>query len=172
MNPVVLSGYPQFDLVWKLREPDARRRSPFRRCFRCGEGKSESDFHDSRTGQFSYCAECRRAYDRRYYDERGREARLMRSRARRAGAREWLDSLRRGVPCADCGETFPEPVMHWDHLPGEPKVDTVSSLARERSRDVALAEMQKCELVCANCHAIRTSRRRREPHGQSDVRVP
>lgn len=51
--------------------------------------------------------------------------------------------------------------MHWDHLPGHRKLDAVSSLARERHRDVALAEMRKCELVCANCHAIRTSERGR-----------
>ena len=56
--------------------------------------------------------------------------------------------------------------MHWDHLPGQPKLDAVSNVARERHRDVALAEMQKCELVCANCHAIRTSQRKRRAPGK------
>lgn len=157
-----MSTYSAIDVIWQLGEPGPDQRHLFRQCFRCGANKSDMDFHDSRTGQFSYCAECRRAYDRRYYNERGRDARLMRVRARRAVAREWLDSLRRGVPCADCGGTFAGPVMHWDHLPGQPKVKAVSTLARERSRDVTLSEMQKCELVCANCHAIRTTRRRRE----------
>lgn len=153
--------YLPVDLLWVLSESDGGQEKSLRHCFRCGENRSNGDFHDSRTGQFSYCSECRRAYDRRYYAERGREARLERGRARRAAAREWLDSLRRGVPCADCGESFPGPVMHWDHLPGYRKLDAVSSVARERHRDVALAEMRKCELVCANCHAVRTTERAR-----------
>src|SRR5438093_44605 len=76
-------------------------------CARCGNWKPTEAFHDSRTGQFSYCRECRNAYDRAYYAERGRAARLARRRAARAAARAWMASLKDGVPCADCGETFP-----------------------------------------------------------------
>lgn len=131
----------------------------FRRCAMCGGWKRQSHFHVSRTPQFSYCRECRRAYDRRYYSERGRAARRQRQRARNAAARDWMAELKRGVPCADCGETFPAPVMHWDHLPGHTKVGEISVLATQRSRTIVLEELKKCELVCANCHAIRTSRR-------------
>jgi hypothetical protein len=67
------------------------------------------------------------------------------------------------VPCSDCGGVFPEWVMHWDHLPGHVKVGEVSTLVRCRRREVALEELRKCELVCANCHAIRTSQRKRRP---------
>lgn len=163
MAPVI--HYLPVDLVWDLRESYEPQEPLLRHCFRCGESKGDREFHNSRTGQFSYCSECRRAYDRRYYVERGRDARLERGRVRRAAARDWLDSLRRGVPCTDCGESFPGPVMHWDHLPGQAKLDAVSNVARERSRQVALVEMQKCELVCANCHAVRTSKRGRSKRG-------
>lgn len=131
----------------------------FRRCATCGTWKPHAEFHNSQTGQFSYCRECRRAYDRRYYHERGRQARRQRQRTRNDAARAWMAELKRGVPCADCGETFPAPVMHWDHLPGHAKAGDISVLVAERSRTLVLEELRKCELVCANCHAIRTARR-------------
>lgn len=127
-----------------------------RRCAICESWKPESEFHDSRTGQFSYCRACRRAYDRRYYHERGRVARLERQRARVRAARAWMASLKEGVACADCGQVFPPWVMHWDHLPGFDKVACISELVVSRRRRITLSELEKCELVCANCHVLRT----------------
>jgi hypothetical protein len=47
--------------------------------------------------------------------------------------------------------------MHWDHLPGFEKEDSVATiLQRTYSREAVLKEIAKCELVCANCHAERT----------------
>lgn len=127
-----------------------------RRCATCGQSKPASEFHRSRTGQFSYCRDCRCAYDRRYYEERGKAARQARIRVRRDSARAWLDSLKEGHPCADCGETFPPWVMHWDHLPGYLKINEISSMVGSHRRALILDELAKCELVCANCHVMRT----------------
>jgi hypothetical protein len=128
----------------------------FRRCAKCGLWKSAREFHNSRTGQFSYCRECRRAYDRRYYQERGKAARRGRQRRRMLEARAWMAALKKGVPCADCGQIFPVWVMHWDHLPGYHKVGSISEMVGSRSRTITIAELQKCELVCGNCHVLRT----------------
>jgi len=46
--------------------------------------------------------------------------------------------------------------MHWDHLPEFEKVDEISSMVASRSREAVLAELAKCELVCGNCHVMRT----------------
>jgi hypothetical protein len=48
--------------------------------------------------------------------------------------------------------------MQWDHLPGTPKLAAVSEL-RSRSKATILDEIEKCELVCTNCHTIRTFER-------------
>ena len=127
----------------------------------CGIWKAMSEFHDSRTGQFSYCRDCRRAYDRRYYHERGKAARQARKRARAMTERAWMAALKEGVPCADCGQIFPVWVMHWDHLPGYEKVGSISAMVGSRSRAITIAELRKCELVCANCHVLRTLSRAR-----------
>ena len=77
-----------------------------------------------------------------------------------------MDSLKRDKPCTDCGEHFPPYVMHWDHLPDHVKVDEVGSMVGSRRREVILAEIAKCELVCANCHVMRTVLRARRTIGE------
>ena len=60
-------------------------------------------------------------------------------------------------PCADCGETYPYYVMDLDHLPGHDKVMGVSDMVgKGLSKASILAELEKCEVVCANCHRERT----------------
>ena len=71
-------------------------------------------------------------------------------------ARAWMATLKEGVPCTDCRALFAVYVMHWDHLPGFEKVGCISELVGSRGRELILAELKKCELVCANCHVLRT----------------
>jgi len=67
-----------------------------------------------------------------------------------------MGELKDGVPCADCGGVYPVFVMHWDHLPGFEKKGDVSAMVGSRTRVAILEEIAKCELVCANCHVLRT----------------
>jgi hypothetical protein len=46
--------------------------------------------------------------------------------------------------------------MQWDHRPGFEKIGDISGDFWGRSREEVLAEIAKCDLVCTNCHAIRT----------------
>lgn len=81
---------------------------------------------------------------------------MARRRAAIDAARAWMAGLKEGVPCADCGGVFPVYVMHWDHLPGFEKVAEISVMVGSRTRAAVLEELKKCELVCANCHVLRT----------------
>lgn len=67
-----------------------------------------------------------------------------------------MAALKGGTPCADCHQTFPTYVMHWDHLPEYEKVASISEMVDNRTRTLVLEELKKCELVCANCHVLRT----------------
>lgn len=72
-----------------------------------------------------------------------------------------LSDLRKAAPCTDCGGRFPSEVMEFDHLDASNKKDDVTVLVRAlKTHEVVLAEIDKCELVCANCHRIRTMNRR------------
>jgi 5-methylcytosine-specific restriction endonuclease McrA len=58
--------------------------------------------------------------------------------------------------CVDCGEAD-LPVLHFDHL--RDKVDDISTMfRRQQSWSAVLAEIAKCEVRCANCHARKTAR--------------
>lgn len=57
------------------------------------------------------------------------------------------------VPCADCGHKYPPCVMDFDHIKDTKKFTIANKL---RSVELLLQEIAKCEVVCANCHRIRT----------------
>lgn len=61
--------------------------------------------------------------------------------------------------CVDCGEKYPHYMLHFDHLPGFKKSGSVSEIYSRNGREKGLEEMAKCDIVCANCHAIRTYNR-------------
>lgn len=57
-------------------------------------------------------------------------------------------------PCTDCKKKFPPYVMHWDHL-GDKKANLALMICNS-SWQAILDEIAKCELVCSNCHGLRT----------------
>src|SRR6185503_17863347 len=88
--------------------------------------------------------------------EKRRAGRRRNSRARQ----EWLESLKCG-PCTDCGHLYPPECMDFDHVAGT-KVASASRLLRTASKARVIAEVKKCDLVCANCHRIRTRARQKK----------
>jgi hypothetical protein len=68
---------------------------------------------------------------------------------------------RKNRPCADCSEVRPPEAMDFDHL-SDDKVDSISALVSSLcSVEKLEAEITKCEVVCANCHRVRTWTRQR-----------
>lgn len=72
----------------------------------------------------------------------------------------------KSVPCLDCGGTFHPSAMTFDHRPGTEKVADLASLARDGCTGLFEQELSKCDVVCANCHALRTFLRREEARGR------
>ena len=137
-----------------------RKVAPVKRCGRCDRLLELERFHRWRDGHQSWCKECKRDYAARYYT-RNREKRIAYNARQRREAAAWYLSLKDARPCTDCGGVYHPAAMQWDHLPGVDKVAHVAELYRGR-RDRVLAEIAKCELVCANCHAVRTYERREQ----------
>jgi hypothetical protein len=132
-----------------------------KRCGLCGASKALSEFHRRGVGRQSWCIGCRKAYDAEYY-MRTRDRQLAHKKRYWEEFVEWYRQLKTDRPCADCGRCFHHSAMTWDHLPGSTKVAELSTfLSKHRSRRMVLEEIAKCELVCANCHAVRTWERRR-----------
>lgn len=89
---------------------------------------------------------------------KGKETRRRGDNKRLARFVELMKALKEGKPCMDCGGTFPLCAMEFDHRPGEVKRFNISNSANRAVRTV-LKEIEKCDLVCANCHRIRTHNR-------------
>lgn len=68
----------------------------------------------------------------------------------------WLAKVK-DQPCADCGIKYPTVCMDLDHRDPSTKLFMVSSSAM-RSRAALVAEVAKCDVVCSNCHRLRTAK--------------
>ena len=63
-------------------------------------------------------------------------------------------------PCMDCGRTLPPWMLDFDHRDSSQKTSTISSLLSKGMMSIELqVELEKCDLVCAVCHAYRTRER-------------
>jgi hypothetical protein len=71
-----------------------------------------------------------------------------------------LDELR-SQPCMDCRGVFPPYVMEFDHARGKKRFN-MGKANGLLTNPVVVAELAKCDVVCANCHRIRTWKRSTE----------
>ncbi len=78
--------------------------------------------------------------------------------------RRYLNKYKASRPCMDCGLFFPPYVMEFDHRDPADKLDKVSRLVHYKFSRM-LAEIAKCDLVCANCHRTRTFNNRPDIYG-------
>lgn len=83
-------------------------------------------------------------------NRRKQQERVMRSKLRK---REFFIKAKE-KPCADCGVQYEHFVMEFDHVRGE-KMFNVSESASHGWQSIK-EEIEKCDVVCSNCHQRRT----------------
>lgn len=103
------------------------------------------------------CARCHRLRTQsQWYSKNRTAARVPPSWARRIRMQDANDLIKLARGCADCGWSRWARGLDWDHVRGV-KVTTVAILIGKIAPwSEVLAEMAKCEVVCANCHRLRT----------------
>jgi hypothetical protein len=99
--------------------------------------------------------ETQRRCSRNHY-RRNKEQYLKRNRARADYVRGEIVKLKEASPCADCGGFFHYSAMDYHHRDRTKKAFEIAHAAVMRTMNVILAEIAKCDLLCANCHRIRT----------------
>jgi hypothetical protein len=95
------------------------------------------------------CKECKAAQYQRNkgkYKEGSRTSRLNRYKK--------LSKIK-DKPCMDCKIKYGPYIMEFDHVRGE-KIASIADLLQRASWQAILDEIDKCDLVCANCHRQRT----------------
>lgn len=71
----------------------------------------------------------------------------------------YIQDLKSKTPCMDCKESYPYYVMDFDHVRGR-KHKNVMELIPTLSKKKIDEEIAKCEIVCSNCHRVRTHSRK------------
>ena len=75
---------------------------------------------------------------------------------RRAAIKAFLRHYKATHPCVRCGEADPV-VLDFDHRDPKTKSFPFADAAdRRRGREALLAEIAKCDILCANCHRKKT----------------
>ena len=102
-------------------------------------------------------AEKNREYQAKWW-QANKELQILRVKNRVLILRQLLKEYKEKRPCMDCNQYYPSYVMDFDHR--EDKALNVSNApARGWSWERTLKEIDKCDLICANCHRIRTWQR-------------
>ncbi len=115
-----------------------------RKCTACKEEKPHSEFYKNKEGEFGLHAECKACFRKRASEYR----RVFRQEIR---------DLKEASPCMDCGEHHRYFAMQYDHRDQSTKVEMISQMvSKSHGRTAVYAEIEKCDLVCGNCHAYRT----------------
>lgn len=99
--------------------------------------------------------ELQKAYSKAYY-HRNKPAQIERNRYKRTRIKEFLHQYKEAHGCMDCGGKFPHYVLDLDHRDPTKKLFTPSRLYKTNSWNTMVTELEKCDVVCANCHRERT----------------
>jgi len=91
-----------------------------------------------------------------YYLGQGqKEKTAQRQRDRRGEIKILLQEYKQNSICADCKEDYPYWILQFDHL-SDKEFGLSGVWAVTTDLDRIKKEIEKCEVVCANCHADRT----------------
>lgn len=130
-------------------------------CPKCDKYKSISEFSSNGSrgdGKQTYCKPCSNKLGiANYHKHKDRYYKV--AKARDLKLKQLIAKLK-DKPCTDCHKKYPPYVMDFDHLNKKTKIACVSYLKRHRvAFEKIIKEVKKCELVCSNCHRIRTYKR-------------
>lgn len=135
-------------------------------CSICEQDKPETEFNfrnSTTQTRYKHCKSCQKELRQKSYkDNRDYYLSYEKTHApqRRKERRDFIIRFKEGKPCADCKQIFPHYVMDFDHLPQFKKEIKIGQQGNYHSEATLLKEFAKCDLVCSNCHRIRTWNRK------------
>lgn len=129
-----------------------------KKCNKCGFTKNSSEFTKRQmktmVGLSPWCGDCTRAYAKSQHKTTHKK-----KVEKKNEMRSFIDTLK-DVPCMDCKEKYHHVVMDFDHIKERGQKEWVISQSMHCSKETLLNEIAKCDIVCSNCHRIRTFNRR------------
>lgn len=100
----------------------------------------------------------------RYYDrnkDKYRETRKTTNLKRHHERRQLVAEMKASMGCSRCPENDPD-CLDFHHIDRSTKKECVSLMHAHYSWETVLAEIEKCVVLCSNCHRKEEAKRRRE----------
>lgn len=112
------------------------------------------------------CRKIRRTAQIKAWDKNHPGEKLKATKKNQSKKRTMVADYKLNKGCNDCGYNAHSFVLQFDHVRGEKSFNV--SEKESRSISSLLEEIEKCDVVCANCHAIRTWNRNQRFGGNYD----
>ncbi len=128
-------------------------------CCSCKISKYESEFTKrkrTKDGLNQACKECTRKLGRSHY-LRNKQYYVAKAHRNKKKLDQLIKKIKESTPCKDCGQKYPYYVMDFDHRNGEEKKFCIAEC--RFGIKTLLKEIEKCDVVCSNCHRERTHQR-------------
>ncbi len=147
-----------------------------KKCTRCGIEKPAEKFYKQKGGKFGLRSECKQCTKQdndknrdkkkqhyidnteevlakgKLYRENNKDKISKHQKDRYKENKEYIWNFKLQNPCYMCGESHPA-CLDFHHINVKTKFEAVADLARKnRSLEVIQREIDKCEILCANCH--------------------
>lgn len=121
-------------------------------CIRCPEKGPQpvSAFHKRGNSYSSWCKACKKAHHQTYYQNTKDDQNHKRN-LRRREVIEWIRDHKKG--CSRCPETHPACLQFHHRDPAEKEFNIGEAIRLGWSVERIEAEIAKCDVLCANCHA-------------------
>ena len=103
----------------------------------------------------SYCTTCKRKHYNTYHKRTGYKY----CQSHRLKMRLFIREAK-NKPCKDCKKVYHYSAMDFDHVKGKKKYTIADHKFHYKSKATIKKELDKCEVVCSNCHRIRTFKRK------------
>jgi protein-arginine kinase activator protein McsA len=125
-----------------------------KRCNKCDNDKDESEFYTrivrGKVKEDKWCKKCHRAHRKEHY-EKNKNAYLAKARTSHEKFKAWFKEYKATLKCSRCPEDHPA-ALDFHHVDSGTKDGAIGTLVRRKGKRWVVAEIEKCIVLCANCH--------------------
>jgi len=125
-----------------------------KQCSRCKEVKLTSQFNKNKTkkdGFQYYCKTCQAAGTKKHY-EATKSVYIQNAAKRKIEMKDWFENLKSGLKCKNCPENHPACLQFHHRDPSQKDLAISSAMQSGWGKKRILEEIDKCDVLCANCH--------------------
>ena len=128
-------------------------------CSKCNQDKSLQEFYIYKAKPRNWCKSCWLERGKNISQQhylKNKEIYSKRNRAVDKKLKEYVRNSKENQKCIDCGRKYRYWMLDFDHRPNTEKLCELSHCFYLSTIEKVQAEIDKCDLVCTNCHRDRT----------------